>query len=272
MKIKFSDFNDPAIGVGYAVYTAPDFEIDRVHTHDYFEIFIVCEGSLTHEIFDETVSLNKGDAVFIRPDDLHRYRRRNDGEIINIAFTKELMESVSNLLLIKPDNPFFCNRLPPVLSMGGAFLDRTRRHVHRLSEHETNSFAWSAAVRMLVAELVERFVTRSEGGDIPAWLSACLNEMRKAENFKEGSARMYEICEKTPEHLSRSMKKHLNISPSDYINSLRINFVKNQLIYTDYSIIDICYNAGYNNLNYLYKVFKALEGTTPRKYRNENRG
>ena len=271
MKIRFDDFNDPAIGVGYAVYSNPDFEIDPVHTHDYFEIFIVCEGNISHEIFDETVDLFQGDAVFIRPNDRHRYKRKNDGEIINIAFTKEITKSICALLSVERDNQIFTDRLPSILHMSEIFLNRVCRRVHQLSELETNSEAWMIAVRMLVCELIAKFVTNGDNPHLPSWLARCLSEMKRVENFKEGCARIYEICERTPEHLTRSMKRYLGITPSDYINSLRINYVKNQLIYTDYSIIDICYSAGYNNLNYLYKVFKALEGTSPRKYRNENR-
>ncbi len=62
-------------------------------------------------------------------------------------------------------------------------------------------------------------------------------------------------------------KKHLGQTPVEYILKERINHAKSLLQDTSLNITDICYQSGFNNMNYFIKQFKKLEGITPKQYR-----
>lgn len=67
----------------------------------------------------------------------------------------------------------------------------------------------------------------------------------------------------------RCFKQQYGITPVEYINQQRIHLAMKLLNNTVYSISDICFACGYNNLNYFLKVFKKATGDTPASYRKK---
>lgn len=67
----------------------------------------------------------------------------------------------------------------------------------------------------------------------------------------------------------RCFKQQYGITPVEYINQRRIQLAMQLLYNTSYSISDICFACGYNNLNYFLKVFKKATGDTPASYRKK---
>lgn len=65
----------------------------------------------------------------------------------------------------------------------------------------------------------------------------------------------------------QSFKKEFGITPIEYIQKERIAYAKRAMTDHSLSITDICYQSGFNNLNYFIKLFKRMEGITPNTYR-----
>jgi len=59
------------------------------------------------------------------------------------------------------------------------------------------------------------------------------------------------------------------MTPSEYINSLRVNYASNLLINTNTPVIDICYTCGFQNLSYFYRVFKRTYNLSPGDFRKQ---
>lgn len=74
----------------------------------------------------------------------------------------------------------------------------------------------------------------------------------------------------SPNHISRMFKKYLGKNFIAYLNELRIKKAEELLRDTELSIKEIANNIGYNNLNYFYKNFKNLTGTTPKKFKKNS--
>ena len=91
--------------------------------------------------------------------------------------------------------------------------------------------------------------------------------MKKPENFIHGSERMLELSGKTREHLSRSMQKYYNITPTAYINELKLNYAINLMYSSTLSITDICYECGFSNISWFYKLFEREYGISPAKFK-----
>ncbi len=70
-------------------------------------------------------------------------------------------------------------------------------------------------------------------------------------------------------YISRMFKKYTKVSFITYINELRIKKALELLKDTDLSIKEIAQRVGYNNLNYFYRNFKAVTGTTPKLFKGE---
>ena len=61
----------PDSGLSYTINTI--YDEPPLHTHTYYEFFVVTEGSALHLINDSVQTIRKGDFFFIRPSDLHSY-------------------------------------------------------------------------------------------------------------------------------------------------------------------------------------------------------
>jgi AraC family transcriptional regulator len=72
-------------------------------------------------------------------------------------------------------------------------------------------------------------------------------------------------------HFSRSFKNELGISPSEYILKERLRLAKQYLTTTSYQIKEVCFMAGFNNINYFIRAFKQEFGKTPNVYRSERK-
>ena len=70
-------------------------------------------------------------------------------------------------------------------------------------------------------------------------------------------------------YISRKFKEFKRIGVSEYVNIVRINEAAKLLKNTNFSIIRIANEVGYNDSSYFAMIFKQKMGVTPKKYRND---
>jgi AraC family transcriptional regulator len=68
-------------------------------------------------------------------------------------------------------------------------------------------------------------------------------------------------------HFSHLFKQSLGIAPYQYLLQQRVERAKQLLKQTDYSIMDIALECGFNSHSHLSKQFRQLTGMTPTAYR-----
>lgn len=69
--------------------------------------------------------------------------------------------------------------------------------------------------------------------------------------------------------LSRKFRKETGQTITDFINTLRINEALSIMENRNFTITDIAYMVGFNDVNYFTKVFKKIKGMTPSAYRKQ---
>ena len=70
-------------------------------------------------------------------------------------------------------------------------------------------------------------------------------------------------------HFARLFKRCTGLSPMQYYNRLKIDFVKDQLQHTDAAIMDIACRMGYSDISTFEKSFKKLCRLSPSQYRRQ---
>ena len=75
-----------------------------------------------------------------------------------------------------------------------------------------------------------------------------------------------------PSYLSRTFKKELGMTLTDYINTLRIEEAKYMLAFSNASVTEIAASVGYSDSNYFSKVFQKREQMTPHDFRKRQKG
>lgn len=66
---------------------------------------------------------------------------------------------------------------------------------------------------------------------------------------------------------SRYFKHKTEKTFTQYVNDIKITNVQKLLIETNRKISDICYQCGFNNLTYFNRLFKKVNGITPKHFR-----
>ena len=273
VKLKTKDLIDPESEIHYA-YHKSLATITTPHTHDFFEIFLITKGEAFHRINDKQEIIEEGDLVFIRPKDTHNYEKSDDKncELINLAFPEITMLKLfeyfgegfhSDILLM--------TEFPPKIRLSKFEKDILVNRFEKLNTfRRTNKKKIKTELRILLADIFSRyFTTRDESSNeiIPSWLVKLKSEMERKENFVLGIKKMYDLCERTPEHLSRSFKKYFNESPTDYITNLRLNYAANLLTNSDQDITNISMDCGFENLSHFYHLFKKKFDSSPKEFR-----
>ena len=69
-------------------------------------------------------------------------------------------------------------------------------------------------------------------------------------------------------YLAKIFKDNLNLTVKEYLNQIRLQHAKEDLVETDYPLIDIVYKNGFPNIKSINKIFKELNNMSPKIYRN----
>lgn len=241
------------------------------HTHEYYEIFMIMNGLLTHCVNGSKQVLTAGHLVFIRPFDKHFYVT-SKAEYINFAFNRKHADVVFyHLDDIYDIDQLVHHLMPPTIRLSSHEMDTLLKKFDIINSiPRDNIIEQKIYVRNLLLDIISKFFyikTNETNSEIPLWLIRTYNEMQKPENFISGIGKMAEISKKTPEHLSRTLKKYYNVTPSQLVTELRLNYAVNLITNTNMKIIDICFESGFGNLSNFYNVFKAVYCMTPQQFR-----
>lgn len=90
-------------------------------------------------------------------------------------------------------------------------------------------------------------------------------EYQKELTLKDVSERLY----LNNVYLGQIIKRETGASFAELLNRKRIKNAQQLLITTDTSIEEICFQVGYTNIGYFYKIFKRFCGESPKSYRQQ---
>jgi AraC-like DNA-binding protein len=82
---------------------------------------------------------------------------------------------------------------------------------------------------------------------------------------------MARIAFASPFHFNRMFREVSGIPPTQFLYALRLQAAAHLLVTTDRSVLDICYEVGYNSLGTFTRRFTALIGISPTRLRGMSR-
>ncbi len=273
MKLLLSRFvNDPTHE--YVSIINDHRQLPVEHSHDYFEFFMVNHGNAIHQTNGASQSLCKGTAVLMRPDDVHCYRHLSDDfEIINMLVPARTMQAAFDYL----GEDFFPERLlsspAPVISrLSTSDFEMLVVQLEQLvlARHALHGKSDSVFRFTLLNVLFTCFppLTIDTMPDMPLWLRGLCLEMMKKRHFTEGLPALQRLANKSKEHLARSFRRHLDKSPTEFVNDLRLEYCSRRIISTNAKIVDICGESGFENVSHFYHLFHKKYGLPPNEFRH----
>lgn len=257
-------------------YVYSDTEHFDPHYHEFYELFLMLDGNAYHLINGKKIRLTKGNLVLIRPSDVHDYIGINSKpfSFLNISFTKNTAEQIFSFLgegfnssqLVKPV-------MPPDVMLNSYELKRFNNRFDSIKAIDPQSIAQlKTAMRIFLFNTFTRYFSNVEtaSDSMPVWLEQMCDKIKRDGNFALGSEYFFGLSDKSREHISRTLKKHTGMTVSEYINSLRLNYIANMLRNSNYSISQIIFDSGFNNISWASECFKQKYDMTMSEYRNSN--
>lgn len=254
-------------------YVRSTTEIFGAHCHDYYEIFFVLKGEAHHIINEKEQILREGSILFIRDFDVHNYKRA-DGEyfeFLNIAFTKETFDALMTYLESGfPKEKLMEAETAPYIQLGQSEKEKLFYAITEINQSRDKKWVKMRMRALILDIFVKYFCGYSQKKtEVPLWLEMTCEKMKKPANFIAGAERMIELSGKSREHVSRSIKKYYGKTLSEYISALRLEYCANLLSASNLSVTDICYECGFDNISWFYKLFSDKFGMTPKQYRKK---
>lgn len=238
-----------------------------MHTHDFPEIFWVEEGRGLHRIDGQEKKLQSGDLIFVRSEDVHELRPIDSAgfRLVNLAFSAALLRDLLRRFpeLVPVHRPG--STLPVRLNISALQLRTLKDELRRLV---------AAGNRRLP---LERFLLgvysltlsgdRGPAPALPDWLETTCAYASRPEVFAKGVPALVRYSGRSAEHVARSFRKWLDVSPTDYLNRVRMEYAARELRLGSKPIIEIAFDCGFSNLAHFYALFRQAHGLTPRHYR-----
>lgn len=245
---------------------------ERAHDHDFFEVFLIESGRTAHWINGTTQTLAPGQLVFLRPWDVHAFSAdRNLGcQIINVMFRTETAHHLTARYGATLGGRFFAaqGEMPDMHMLGPGRFARAITFARQLQTAHRSL----ARIEEFLLALTNRVAdaTSDIASTAPRWFSEACSAAQSQEVFSKGAAGFIAAAGRSHEHVCRTCKAATGMTPSEYINQIRIEYAAHLLRSDESAIEDVVAVCGFDNTGYFYRLFKSQYGTTPRQYRLRN--
>lgn len=277
IQLRETDIIDPAIGAHYAFHSSFGAISTRLHRHDFYEVFLINAGRVQHHINGAKVDLEAGALVFIRPADAHYYQQAGtaDCQLLNLALPAATIHALFAYL----GNDFDAHRLLEPTLPCTVWLEASDRLAlcagfeHWNSVLAYNSASSRLALRALLVGIFTRYFAQPMTGMVQTgleWLDAACHAMHQPEHFAAGVERLQALAGCSPEHLSRTFRRYLHMTPTLYVNQLRLDYAARRLVHSDLPIADVALEVGFENLSHFYHLFQKRFHSSPLQYRRSH--
>lgn len=261
-----------------------DTEHELSDMGDYMILVTLDDGLTLIRSENERHLLKKNSLVFLRKSEPFCFINDNDFTVSSFYITydyKSLENFVADFRPNKVIHNCFNLRKPFIMNLSTSTVAEIRKNLLNCfiyaSDFEFSNTYGEYLLSYFFINILSSFKPEQTLKDsktllkpVPPWFS---NELSKLVNSNEiFSATAEHIAEKmhiSTRHLSRLMQKYFGMTTSQYITSVKMKTVANELITTNKKVIDIMSEVGYSNISWANEQFKLKYGVTPSQYRSE---
>lgn len=231
------------------------------HYHDFLEFEIILEGSGSHFIGGNEYKFKKGDAWFISYSGFHSMNIEGKCRILNISFREDILDKdIADEISAFPQ--LCCSFDEDEVKT----LENLGKKLYTESEKPNCSPKY---VKTIVAFFILETLKKSEitSTVLPGFVQQAVKYIHK--NYKhdislKSAAKEISI---SPDYLGKLFAATLEISFSDYVNTLRFRTACDLLKSTNLSVKEIAFSSGFGSSEYFCYAFKQKFGTTPTAHR-----
>jgi len=245
------------------------------HRHcEVFEFYYLFEGEVTHHFDGYDYIMKEGDFVMIHEEEYHSMSGR-DFDFFNLIlpldFWDALMDTLDLRDLFRPglNSPRFLTHFP-ISRQSWILEDLERLFLYQKTGY--GDILLSRFFLNLASEISgppEVGMKKEVGIEIPSWMKNLLLEVDGKMGDRLTVRDLSTLSSRSSEHLSRSFRKYLGMTPSTWLNHQKLERAALMLEHSNTAVLDISLSLGFDNLGYFYRLFKNRFGIPPAEYRKK---
>ena len=236
------------------------------HSHEFFEIEFVLDGSARVVINGKEQEISAGDIYFLAPEDIHAVRGAENFIIYNIMFTEEYLPdeiSFEQLLLC-------CSKILHLNEDDNKAVNEIFERL--IIEQNTNGAYGKLYVLSLlkclfiilsrIEKIVDSASTNKNMQSVFLFISRCFKDNITLEDVAE-------YAHLNPSYFCSYFKKNAGIGFNEYLNNLRIQYAARLIQTTTADITEICYQSGFQSFSTFSRKFKKYYSVSPMQYKKD---
>jgi AraC family cel operon transcriptional repressor len=246
-----------------------------LHNQDFNELVWVQNGTVRLHLEGARRDLTEGDLLFISPDQLHGLQGRHPkgapehsepAMVVSLAIRPGGIKSIGNRHEDLRGVAFWGDDNRPLVAHRDMRQLAALNHAALQLERSPRRKLYLEAFLMPLLVALDR---PPEGilQNAPAWLIAACTAAQNVDVFRKGAAGFVAATGRAHPHVSRTMRRFLGVTPSDYVNTQRMDYAARRLTGTSDPLAEIATDCGLPNLSHFHKLFLAAHGETPQRYR-----
>lgn len=239
-----------------------------MHRHNFYTMELILEGKCSQYINGYLYECGPGSLCMLSPFDYHQFQfGKEDVSACCLSFTEDVLTEEVLERLNAMDGPCFMQLSEEELAEFNRELQILEKELAR--KQPLYRSAMDGAVNRLVIFLLrrekpERLSVDNRKSDIRYSIPYIRRHFREPLTLAE----IAETFNVTQNHFCKYFKKITGITFKEYLLQLRLEYAMKQILLTQDSITDICFESGFNSPSYFTKVFRARFGKTPSECRN----
>ena len=259
----------PRLGLGYDIRSNDHWSYP-IHRHvKTCDLNVCLWGEVEHCVNGETTILRPGQILWVRDGDIHTVQGRNF-QFLNLNVTQSVLELLAEgMAMHSRYREYLAPKGPQVFDLGDR-KDLIIEKYYQFTEKQLSDDA-PILLRSLLAEVLTVFFLKrtADKGPSQAWLADLCGHIELNLN-RVTAGDLAELAGRSASHISRSFKAEFGLTPSQYINRLRVERAAKRLAASNETISQICFDVGFFSLSYFYRLFHAQKGMTPVEFRREH--
>lgn len=247
----------------------------QLHNHDFFEIeLVVSAKDATHVLNGRTYPLESGSIYFLNPSDIHSIEIGKDGHFdrYNVLFRQDI---ISEDILASVINVDCTTHLEPREFDAMLKLFEALSFYFSLADGGKTEAIGSRIIETMLLTFQKNREAPQDASPLSESNSNTRSQVQKIllyihNNFREDItlADIAAYSSFSPHYISQLFHSMTSSTLTQYITRLRLEYAKNLLFSTDYSITEICYKCGFHSFAHFLRSFKKHYGQSPAKYRS----
>lgn len=248
-----------------------------LHTHEYYELLCILNGSIMHLINGESYLMRAGDCCLIRPSDCHCLEMpTSSGEDkpfldVNFMAKPAFFERVAEVFEPSLLPEILRNPTPLRFSVSTATLaeiERTCLYIQKPVDQPAHAdvMVCKAMVTRLISECLQTHF--SEAHDTyPAWLENFIVSLHDPTNFQKNLTELTQTIPYSYSYIQRQFREYLGTPIVAYRNSVKMASAKNLLTSTQMLVSEIAFYLGFDSVAHMNHLFKRTYGYSPLELR-----